>query len=115
MIKSELIRLVAAKMTHLPEQLVAEAIDGILLCMSETLVAGKHIEIRGFGSFAIKEARPRQARNPKTGERILTRAKPKIHFKPGLELSERVTASKERITLKTTRTKKQTKEETNNE
>lgn len=94
MIKSELIANLAAKMTHLPEKQVSDSINHILELMSEALIDGKRIEIRGFGSFSLHYRPPRNAHNPKTGEKVITEAKHSPHFKPGKELRERVDASK---------------------
>ena len=94
MIKSELIANIAAKMTHLPEKQVTDSINHILELMSEELINGKRIEIRGFGSFSLHYRPPRNAHNPKTGEKVITDAKYSPHFKPGKELRERVDASK---------------------
>lgn len=94
MIKSELIANLAAKMTHLPEKQVTDSINHILELMSDALIDGKRIEIRGFGSFSLHYRPPRNAHNPKTGEKVVTAAKYSPHFKPGKELRERVDASK---------------------
>lgn len=94
MIKSELIARLAAKLTHLPEKQVADSVNHILELMSDALINGKRIEIRGFGSFSLHYRPPRNAHNPKTGEKVVTAAKHSPHFKPGKELRERVDASK---------------------
>ena len=94
MIKSELIENLAAKMTHLPEKQVSDCINRILDLMTEALVNNKRIEIRGFGSFSLHYRPPRNAHNPKTGEKVVTEAKHTPHFKPGKELRERVDASR---------------------
>jgi integration host factor subunit beta len=94
MIKSELIAKLAAKMTHRPEKQIANAVNHILDLMSNALIDGKRIEIRGFGSFSLHYRPPRNAHNPKTGEKVVTEAKYSPHFKPGKELRERVDASK---------------------
>lgn len=94
MIKSELIERIAAKMTHLPEKQVSDSVKLLLKLMSDALVAGQRIEIRGFGSFSLHFRPPRNAHNPKTGEKVVTEAKYSPHFKPGKELRERVDASK---------------------
>jgi len=100
MIKSELIANLAAKMTHLPEKQVTDSINQILELMSDALIKGKRIEIRGFGSFSLHYRPPRNAHNPKTGEKVITEAKYSPHFKPGKELRERVDASKEKKPIK---------------
>lgn len=94
MIKSELIDNLAAKMTHLPEQKVTDSINHILHCMTQALTAGQRIEIRGFGSFCLRYKSPRNAHNPKTGERVITEGKYSPHFKPGKEMRERINASR---------------------
>lgn len=99
MIKSQLIANLAAKMTHLPEKQVTDGINRILELMSEALIEGKRIEIRGFGSFSLHYRPPRNAHNPKTGEKVITEAKYSPHFKPGKELRERVDASRANVPL----------------
>ncbi|MGQ3890726.1 integration host factor subunit beta [Legionella sp. CNM-4043-24] len=99
MIKSQLIESLAAKMTHLPEKQVNDSINVILGLMSEALVNGQRIEIRGFGSFSLHYRPPRNAHNPKTGEKVITEAKYSPHFKPGKELKERVDASRDSVVL----------------
>ncbi len=94
MIKSELIEQMAAKMTHLTEKQVADGVNKILELMSKALVDNQRIEIRGFGSFSLHYRPPRNAHNPKTGEKVVTEAKHSPHFKPGKELRERVDASR---------------------
>lgn len=58
--------------------------------MSETLVNYDRIEIRGFGSFKVKEYDGYEGRNPKTGEIIKVQEKKLPFFKVGKELKERV-------------------------
>jgi integration host factor subunit beta len=99
MIKSQLIANLAAKMTHLPEKQVNDSINVILGLMSEALVNGQRIEIRGFGSFSLHYRPPRNAHNPKTGEKVITEAKYSPHFKPGKELKERVDASRGHVKI----------------
>lgn len=99
MIKSELIANLAAKMTHLPEKQVTDAVNHILELMSNALIEGNRIEIRGFGSFSLHYRPPRNAHNPKTGEKVITEAKYSPHFKPGKELRERVDAARARYPI----------------
>ena len=94
MIKSQLIANLAAKMTHLPEKQVTDSINRVLELMSEALIKNQRIEIRGFGSFSLHYRPPRNAHNPKTGEKVITEAKYSPHFKPGKELRERVDVSR---------------------
>ncbi len=95
MIKSELIEHIAARMTNLSEKQVADGINAIIELMSDALVNGQRIEIRGFGTFSLHYRAPRNAHNPKTGAKVVTKAKYSPHFKPGKELRDRVNASRE--------------------
>lgn len=94
MIKSELIANLAADMTHLPEKRIMEGINLILDEMSNALVKGKRVEIRGFGSFSLHYRPPRNAHNPKTGEKVITEGKHTPHFKPGKALRAQIEASR---------------------
>lgn len=94
MIKSELIKRIATQMADMPEKQVADSVNKILELMSEALIKSQRIEIRGFGSFSLHYRPPRNAHNPKTGEKVVTLAKHSPHFKPGKELRERVDASR---------------------
>jgi len=62
----------------------------IIDALSNTLVKGERVEIRGFGSFFLNYRSPRQGRNPKTGGKVQVPAKYVPHFKAGRELRERV-------------------------
>ena len=69
------------------------AVNTILTAITNTLASGGRIEIRGFGSFRVNYRKPRQGRNPATGESVEVRGKKVPHFKPGKELSQRVDAN----------------------
>lgn len=62
--------------------------------MAETLIQGDRIEIRGFGSFVVKDYKPYTGRNPKTGELINVKAKKLPFFKVGKDLRELVDGQK---------------------
>ncbi len=57
-------------------------------CITEALHDDDKIELRGFGSFRVRRRRPRQGRNPKTGDRVDVPEKRIAYFKPGKELRE---------------------------
>ena len=61
-------------------------VRAILEYMISSLVAGKRIEIRGFGSFAVNLRPARVGRNPKTGDSVLVPEKKVPHFKCGKDL-----------------------------
>ncbi|MDB4981731.1 MAG: histone family protein DNA-binding protein [Myxococcales bacterium] len=58
--------------------------------MEASLRRGERIEIRGFGSFEIREYRAYEGRNPRTGSAVAVRPKRLPFFKVGKELKERV-------------------------
>jgi len=90
MTKSELIARLAERFPQLVAKDAEFAVKMILDAMSEALVRGDRIEIRGFGSFALNYRPPRVGRNPKSGEKVSVPAKWVPHFKAGKELRERV-------------------------
>ncbi|MGC2299210.1 MAG: integration host factor subunit beta [Acidobacteriaceae bacterium] len=57
------------------------------------LKSGDKIEIRGFGSFRIRQRKPRIGRNPKTGTKVEVPAKKVPYFKPSKELRDLVNPS----------------------
>ena len=87
--KSELIERLAEK-TGVNVMQSEEVVNLIYKKMVETLVGGGRIEIRGFGSFVVKEYDAYQGRNPKTGEKISVPPKKLPFFKVGKELKERI-------------------------
>lgn len=86
MTKSELIERLARRQEHLPPRDVEMAVKCILEQMGTALAMGERIEVRGFGSFTLHYRRPRQGRNPKTGEQVILEGKHVPHFKPGKDL-----------------------------
>lgn len=67
-----------------------EIVNLIYRKMRDTMVNGGRIEIRGFGSFVVKNYGAYQGRNPKTGEKISVPPKKLPFFKVGKELKERI-------------------------
>jgi len=88
--KSELVAFISNDQPQLSEQDVELAVNSILERMSEALVNGERIEIRGFGSMTLHYRPPRIGRNPKTGEKVQVPEKYVPHFKPGASLRKRV-------------------------
>ena len=65
-------------------------VNTIFKTMSESLIRGERIELRGFGSFKVKNYGSYKGRNPKTGEPIEVKGKRLPLFKVGKELKPRV-------------------------
>jgi len=89
--KSELIEVLAQEM-NMPLREAGAITATILDSMVEALAGGDAIEIRGFGSFVVKEYDSYYGRNPKTGAKIKVPPKKLPFFKVGKELKERVNA-----------------------
>lgn len=90
--RSELIEMLADKFaqSELSKSDVSLSVKELIQFMSTSIASGNRIEIRGFGSFTLRERKPRMGRNPKTGEPVPLGAKFAPHFKPGKDLKERV-------------------------
>ena len=91
--KSELVEALANK-KDLTYKRSEEIVNIVFDAMAETLIHGDRIEIRGFGSFIVKDYKAYVGRNPKTGEIIKVKPKRIPFFKVGKELRERVNNGK---------------------
>ena len=89
MTKSDLIEVVANKL-HLPKGKAELIVNCIFDSMEESLKHGERIEIRGFGSFEIRNYKAYEGRNPRTGDPVEVQPKRLPFFKVGKELKERV-------------------------
>jgi|GEM_PF-2566275 len=69
-------------------------INHIIKYLTNSLINGKRIEIRGFGSFALRRRDSRCARNPKTGAILQTKPTFTIHFKPAKPLKKKINCTK---------------------
>ena len=77
------------------EVIVETVFDSVIAALQ----SGDKIEIRGFGSFRIRQRNPRIGRNPKTGERVEVPAKRVPYFKPSKELRDLVNPGEARSRL----------------
>jgi integration host factor subunit beta len=90
MTRSDLVQELAARFNQLTQRDAEHTVKTILDVMSDALVRGHRIEIRGFGSFSINRRAPRMGRNPRSGESVRIPEKRVPHFKPGKALREAV-------------------------
>jgi len=87
MTKAELVDEVASIVQLTKKQ--AETIVNIVFdSIVDSLRNGQKIELRGFGSFRLRNRKSRTGRNPKTGEKVEVPSKKIPYFKPGKELKE---------------------------
>lgn len=89
MTKADLVEQVAEK-TGLTRTDVAAAVDNLLEAVKKSLENGKNIEIRGFGTFKIKQRKARKARNPRTGQEVPVPDRKIPVFKPSNEFKTMV-------------------------
>lgn len=87
MTKAELVEEVA-KASELTKKDAERLVEIVFQSLIETLNKGEKIELRGFGSFRLRERNSRRGRNPKTGSSVDIPAKRVAYFKPGKELRE---------------------------
>jgi integration host factor subunit beta len=88
--KSELIEKVMQTHGMLNMKVSEIVVNTVFDSIEEALRDGDKVEIRGFGSFTIRERLAREARNPKSGEVVHINSKRTPFFKTGKELKERV-------------------------
>jgi integration host factor subunit beta len=93
MVKSELILRIAEQNPHLYEKDVEAVVNAILNRITDALVAGERVEIRGFGAFTVKPREARMGRNPRTGAVVALADKRMLVFKPGKPMQARLNAS----------------------
>jgi integration host factor subunit beta len=87
MTKADLIDEVA-KAVDIPKKDAEVIVKTVFDSVIDALHRGDKIELRGFGSFRLRERKARLGRNPKTGETVKVPAKKVPYFKAGKELKE---------------------------
>ena len=92
--KAELIEKVSERV-QIPSNAAKVVVDTIFDTMKESLEKGEGIEIRGFGSFVVRNYGSYKGRNPKTGEIVDVAPKKLPYFKVGKEMKKLVNRIKE--------------------
>jgi integration host factor subunit beta len=85
--KSELIKTLAER-ENLSMEDASLIVNTFFDSIKEALKQGRRVEIRGFGSFKIKEYKGYIGRNPSTGEEVEVKPKKLPFFRVGKELKE---------------------------
>lgn len=88
--KSKLIEAVHKTNIHLGEDDVQDSVNLIISFLSEKLSIRDRAEIRGFGTFSVRERKKRVARNPKTGKSISVNTKFHPFFRSSKALKEAI-------------------------
>ena len=95
MTKSELIARLAERNPHLYLRDVERIVDTVFDKITQALVDGDRVELRGFGAFSVKHRDARVGRNPRTGEAVQVEAKRLPFFKTGKALREKLNEKKD--------------------
>ena len=77
----------------LPAARVEQIVNAIFESIEQAMGRGDRIEIRGFGSFEVRQYKGYTGRNPRTGSSVEVKPKRLPFFKVGKELKERVNAA----------------------
>lgn len=80
MLKRDLVEKTAATLEGYLKKDIGTAVDIIIETMAESLNQGNRVEIRGFGSFAVRTRKARQTKNPKTGKVMDIPPRKTLHF-----------------------------------
>ena len=88
MVRKDLVQLISRKY-GLTQTLAKEMVETLFGGLVEAISKGNRIEIRGFGSWVVRESRANHnSRNPSTGERVFVPARRRVLFRPGQKLKE---------------------------
>ncbi len=91
MTKADLVENVTARIAQtagptISKKDCARVVDAFLDAIKDALQEQKNIEVRGFGTYKIRQRKTRMARNPRTGSPVEVSARPVPVFKPSKEL-----------------------------
>jgi integration host factor beta subunit len=86
MTKNDLIKKLQEELKTYSLKDVAYVVDIIFDSMTDAIKRGDRIELRGFGSFEVRERKPRMGRNPKSGAEVKLQERKVPFFKTGKEL-----------------------------
>ena len=87
--KKDLVRRIADELgrpMNETEVIVQKILDAII----NFLATEGRVELRNFGVFEVRQRKPRPARNPRTGEKVMVGERFTVKFKPGRAVKERV-------------------------
>jgi integration host factor subunit beta len=90
MTKSDLIKQLAEANPHHYQRDIERIVSTVFEEVTEALVRGDRVELRGFGAFSVRHRSSRVGRNPRTGEEVRVPDKAVPYFKTGKELRERL-------------------------
>ena len=95
-VKSKILEKLANSYPNFLKRDLEKALDLVLDEIIKAVASGINVEIRGFGSFKIKNLKPRIGRNPKDGSRVEIPAKQGVHWKISKELFQKLNQDTDR-------------------
>jgi integration host factor subunit beta len=81
MLKSELVALIAARYEFSHHRTAEQVVNTVLEAIVNALALGQRVELRGFGSFSVKQRLARIGRNPRNGAPVSVSEKRQLHFR----------------------------------
>lgn len=73
-----------------PKSSCIKLVDKFLSEMKSTLTSGESIKLVHFGTFNVKDKKPRRGRNPQTGEEIIIKERQMVNFRPSKKLRQQI-------------------------
>ena len=89
MTKADLIAVIADRL-RLPSARAELLVDTIFDSLVQSIHRGEKIELRGFGTFQVREYKSYVGRNPRSGQVVEVKPKRLPHFKVSIELAARI-------------------------
>ncbi len=88
--KADIVQEVYKNHAYLTKAQATAAVEAFLRLSKGTLIKGSGLLLSGFGTFNVREKRPRRGRNPQTGDELILDARRVVTFKPSGMLRNRV-------------------------
>jgi len=79
-----------AEQEGIEKKQAAEWADAVIKAITDALVAGEKVQFVGFGAFEVRQRAEKKARNPQTGEEVISLATQVLVFKAGKALKDAV-------------------------
>jgi integration host factor subunit beta len=93
MLKSELVALIAARYEFSHHRVAEQVVNTVLEAIVNALALGRRVELRGFGSFSVRQRPPRTGRNPRNGAPVPVSEKRQPRFRGSKLMRERLNGS----------------------
>jgi integration host factor subunit beta len=93
MVKSELTGRIYVQNPHLYERDAEKVVNAVIEEIIGAMIRGDRVELRGFGTFSVRERPAREGRNPRNGAVVALAKKKLPYFKAAKEMRERLNAT----------------------